>query len=134
MLAQIRRTAPPSVNATTTETGRVCPRNNVAVLTAINRGAETQLSRFSIWRWNSRLAAPQENTIMLTLNSTRTGLTLLPSFGRVCMIAQAQAIRIDSVALSMITDNNRNGRLTDMFPLMPGMVTFIRDVPTAATS
>jgi len=50
MLVQIRRTAPPSVNATTTETGSVCPRNSLVVLTAISRGAEIQLSRFSTCR------------------------------------------------------------------------------------
>src|SRR5258708_8418652 len=71
---------------------------------------------------------------MLTLNNTRTGISLPPSFGSVCMIAQAQAIRMDSVALSVITDISRNGRFTDMFPVTPGMVTFIREVPTAASS
>src|ERR1700757_561180 len=71
---------------------------------------------------------------MLTLNSTRTGFTLLPSFGNVCMTAQAQAITIDSVALRVITDNSRNGRFTDMLPLIAGRLTFIREVGTAASN
>src|SRR5262252_1764203 len=46
----------------------------------------------------------------------------------------AQAMRIDSVALSLVTASIRNGRFTDMLPLIPGIVTFIREVAVAMAS
>jgi hypothetical protein len=50
------------------------------------------------------------------------------------MTAQAHAIRTDSIGLSATTANNKKGKFTDMLPVIPGSVIFIREVPAAASN
>src|SRR6266849_3169138 len=108
MLVQIRRNAPPSVKATMIDTGSVCPRKKVAVVAAINSGAETQLSPFSPCWWKSSPAAPEANAIMLTLKSTRTAFSLLQHLEGQSVIVDTQAKKIVSFALTVITESIRN--------------------------
>ena len=49
-------------------------------------------------------------------------------------MVETQAITAASAALRLTTAVSRNGKLTDMLPLIPGSLTFIRDVTAASPS
>src|SRR5260370_15890991 len=79
----------------------------------------------------ARLAA---NPMMLTLNSICSDLNLLRGLGRLCSTVDRHAIAVAAAALRLIAAINKNGRLTDMFPEMPGSLTFILEVAAANAS
>ncbi len=72
-----------------------------------------------------------DSAIMLTLNAICSGLNLPFFCGQHCTTVEIQVIATASAALRFTTAVNRKGRLTDMLPLIPGSLTFIREVAVA---
>ena len=70
---------------------------------------------------------------MLTLNAICCGLNFAFFRGQHCTAVETQVITTASAALRFTTAVSRNGRFTDMLPLIPGSFTFIRDVTAAST-
>src|SRR6267378_6781198 len=132
MLSQVRRKRPPSVRATIAATGAVCPAKKTAAVSASNTGSDAHAAWICELACHNRLARLAANPIMLTLNSICSGLNLLPGLGRLCIAVERHAIVVASTALRLIAAINRNGRLTDMFPVMPGSLTFILEVAAAS--
>src|SRR5277367_2663023 len=122
----------PSLAATMEATGAVCPRNKVTVASTSPRVLELQGIARNQPAWNTRLARQAAKAIMLTLNDICCGLNFAFFFGQHCTAVETQVTAIASAALRFTTAVNRNGRLTDMFPLTPGSFTFIRDVTAAS--
>src|SRR5580704_9991062 len=112
-------------------TGAVCPRNKVAVANANPIVLELQGSSRSHSECNSRLATQLARAIMLRLNAICCGLNFASFRGQHCTAVEMHATTIAYAALRLTTATRRNGRLTDMLPLMPGSFTFIRDVTAA---
>ena len=81
-----------------------------------------------------RLAILVAKAIMLTLNTICSGLNLLPNLGQHCTTVETHAMNIASTALKFTTAIIKNGRLTDMFPSIPGSLIFMRDVAAANNS
>src|SRR5215472_18168236 len=71
--------------------------------------------------------------IMLRLNVICCGLNFASFRGQHCTAVETQATTTASAALRLPTAVSRNGRLTDIFPLIPGSLTFNRDVAAAST-
>src|SRR5581483_6477501 len=82
---------------------------------------------------HSNAHTPEASTIVFTLKRSLTGLSLLPAFGKVCAAEETSAINIPSSRLSSAAAIRINGRFTDMFPLMPGKFSFMREA-TAETA
>src|SRR5271157_2921627 len=82
--------------------------------------------------WNIRLARQLANVIMLTLNAICCGLNLAFFRGQHCTTVETQVTTMASAALRFTIAVSRNGRLTDMLPLIPGNLTFIREVTAAS--
>src|SRR4029077_11534535 len=71
--------------------------------------------------------------MMLMLNAICCGLNLASLRGQHCTAVETHVTTTASAALRFTTAVSRNGRLTDMLPLIPGSLTFIRDVTAART-
>ena len=69
---------------------------------------------------------------MLRLKAICCGLNLEFFRGQHCTAVEMQAITAASTALRLTAAVNRNGRLTDIVPLIPGSFTFIREVIAAS--
>src|SRR5271156_6690618 len=132
MLSQTRRMAVPSASLMMPATGAVCPTRNAAVAEASVSGSEAQADLPSQPEFQIKLAMLAANAIMLTLNSICSGLNLLPNLGQHCTTVDTHAIKTASTALKFTTAINRNGRLTDMLPSIPGSFIFIREVTAAS--
>src|SRR5882724_6001958 len=65
---------------------------------------------------------------MLRLNSICCGLNLVFFRGQHCTAVEMQVIKMASAALKLTIAVSRKGRFTDMFPVSPGSLTFMRDV------
>src|ERR1700740_3405941 len=113
-------------------TGAVCPRNNVAVASPSPRGFEVHPSLEDHCAWNIRLARQVANAIMLTLNAICSSLNFASCRGQHCTMVETHVIATASVALRFIIAVSRKGRFTDILPLIPGNLTFIRDVAAAS--
>src|SRR5258708_22061021 len=131
---QIRRNAAPSVSLIMPATGAVWPRKKVAVAEAIISGSEAHAVLPIQPACHIKLATLVAKAIMLTLNTICCGLNLASRLGQVCSIVETHAIAAASAALRFTTASSRNGMLTDMFPLTPGSLTFIRDVAAASAN
>src|SRR5208282_5293497 len=132
MLTQTLRRAAPSANLMIPATGIVCPSRNAEVAKASISGSDAQTFADPL-ACQARTARSVAKAIMLTLNNICSGLNLLPGFGQHCTTVDTHATRTASTALRFATANSRNGRLTDMLPLIPGSLTFIREVAAAST-
>src|SRR5271157_2425724 len=71
---------------------------------------------------------------MLTLNAICCGLNFAFFRGQHCTAVETQVTTMASAALRFTIAVSRNGRLTDMLPLIPGNLTFIREVFSGMTS
>ena len=83
--------------------------------------------------WSMRLAKQLAKAIILRLKAICCGLNFASFRGQHCTAVETQVITTASAALRLPTAVSRNGRLTDMLPLIPGSLTFIRDVTAAST-
>src|SRR5579863_5966330 len=120
--------------ATMPETGAVWPRNKVAVANANSRVLELQGMWFNHWAWNIRLAIELAKLIMLRLNAICCGLNFAFFRGQHCTVVATQVMKNASTALKFTTAVSRNGRLTDILPLIPGSLAFMREVAAAKAS
>src|SRR5215831_4419815 len=69
--------------------------------------------------------------IMLMLNVICCGLNFAPFRGQHCTAVETHVMSTASAALRLTAAVSRNGKFTDMLPLMPGNFTFIREVAAA---
>src|ERR1700750_1472518 len=113
-------------------TEAVCPKNRVVVASVSPKGLKPDCALVQL-AWNIKLARPLAKTIMLRLKAICCGLNFVSFRGQHCVAVETKAISKASAALRLATAVSRNGRLTDMLPLIPGNLTFIRDVTTAST-
>src|SRR5579864_7482577 len=127
----MRRKAVPSVSLMMPATGAVCRRKKVAVADASISGSEAQADFPSQFECQIRLAILAAQAIMLMLKSICTGLNLPSGFGQHCTRVETQAMATASSALRLTTAMRKNGMFTDIVPLIPGSLTFIRDVAAA---
>src|SRR4051794_5504170 len=118
----------PSVSATIPATAAVCPRNNaVDAKSRLNTPCNEVVELGIQFACPSRLAIAVAKAIMLRLNVICCRLTFVFLRGQHCRTVEAHVIRTASAALRLTMALNRNGKFTDMLPLMPGSLTFIRE-------
>src|SRR3954469_10211735 len=122
----------PSVTATMPATGAVCPRNKARVAKTSPKGDDCPSVVLCETLWKMRLAEELAKAIMLRLNAICCGLKLAFFRGQHCTVVEMHVMTRASTALRFIAAVSRNGKLTDMLPLMPGSFTFIRDVVAAS--
>src|SRR5277367_954120 len=133
MLIQTLCRKAPSASLIMAATGSVCPKKKAAVARASVSGSEAQLL-LPFPACQARPARLAAKAIMLTLKTICSALNFLWDAGQHCTSVEMQAIEMASAALKFTTARRRNGRLTDILPLIPGSLTFIREVAAARAS